>query len=123
MAAIVPNDLDKMKRLKDSLIRFMMTYKFALDEVNTKINILKQEFQYIDDDNPIEHVTSRLKSPDSIISKAYRKGFDLTLSAIKENIRDIAGVRITCSFVSDIYKISHMLKRQKDIRVIEQRII
>ncbi|MFS0646619.1 GTP pyrophosphokinase family protein [Siminovitchia sp. 179-K 8D1 HS] len=121
MAAIVPNDLDKMKSLKDSLIRFMMTYKFALDEVNTKINILKQEFQYIDDDNPIEHVTSRLKSPDSIISKAYRKGFDLTLSAIKENIRDIAGVRITCSFVSDIYKISHMLKRQKDIRVIESK--
>ncbi|GIN19497.1 MAG TPA: GTP pyrophosphokinase family protein [Bacillus bacterium] len=121
MASIASKELDNVKNLKDSLVRFMMTYKFALDEVNTKINILKQEFQYADDYNPIEHVTSRLKSPESIISKAYRKGFGLTLSAIKENIRDIAGIRITCSFISDIYKISRMLQSQKDITLIETK--
>ncbi|RST77353.1 GTP pyrophosphokinase family protein [Siminovitchia acidinfaciens] len=121
MEPIAANDLANMKNLKDSLVRFMMSYKFAMDEVNTKINILKQEFQYIDDYNPIEHVTSRLKSPDSIISKAYRKGSDLALPAIRENIRDIAGVRITCSFISDIYKISHMLQSQKDIKLIETK--
>lgn len=121
MDPLVANDIGNLKNLKDSMVRFMMTYKFALDEVNTKINILKQEFQYVDDYNPIEHVTSRLKSPDSIISKAYRKGLDLTLPAIRENIRDIAGVRITCSFISDIYKISRMLQSQKDIKVIESK--
>lgn len=121
MASIVENELESMKNLKDSLVRFMMTYKFALEEVNTKINILKQEFQYADDYNPIEHVASRVKSPESIINKAYRKGYDLTLSSIRENIRDIAGVRITCSFISDIYKISHMLQNQKDIKLIEAK--
>lgn len=121
MATIVENELDSLKNLKDSLVRFMMSYKFALEEVNTKINILKQEFQYADDYNPIEHITSRLKSPESIINKAFRKGYDLTLPSIKENIRDIAGVRITCSFISDIYKISRMLQNQKDIKLIEAK--
>lgn len=121
MASIVENELDRMKNHKDSFVRFMMTYKFALEEVNTKINILKQEFQYADDYNPIEHVTSRIKSPESIINKAYRKGYDLTLSSIRENIRDIAGIRITCSFISDVYKISRMLQSQKDIKLIEEK--
>lgn len=107
------------KQIKEELIRFIMSYKFALDEVNTKINILKQEFQYIHDYNPIEHVKSRVKSPESILSKLNRKGYDLSLSSIRENIRDIAGIRITCSFVSDIYVISNMLQKQKDIQVIE----
>jgi len=109
----------EMKSLKVDLIRFMMSYKFALEEMNTKINILKQEFKYIHDYNPIEHVNSRLKSPESIIKKVQRKGGDLSLMSIREHIRDIAGIRITCSFISDIYKISEMLKKQKDIKVIE----
>lgn len=110
--------LNDIKALKVELTRFMMAYKFALDEVNTKINILKQEFQYVHDYNPIEHVTSRVKSPESILKKVYRKNLPLTLDSIKENLRDIAGVRITCSFVSDIYKISNMLQNQKDVQVI-----
>ncbi|MFO1445613.1 GTP pyrophosphokinase family protein [Bacillus sp. Bva_UNVM-123] len=97
----------------------MMAYKFALDEINTKINILKEEFNYVHDYNPIEHVKSRVKSPESIIKKVYKKNIELSLSAIKENIRDIAGVRITCSFISDIYRLSSMLEKQKDIKVIE----
>ena len=112
-------DLPKMKSLKQDLIRFMMSYKFALSEVNTKIDILKQEFQYIHDYNPIEHVSSRIKSPESILKKVYKKGCPLSLSSIRENIRDIAGIRITCSFISDIYEISNMLQKQKDITVIE----
>lgn len=117
MEAII--NLDKMKTIKQDLVRFMMTYKFALDELNTKIDILKQEFQYIHDYNPIEHVSSRLKSPESILQKVQRKGFDLSLPSIKENIHDIAGIRITCSFISDIYEISNMLQKQKDIKVIQ----
>ncbi|PLR66382.1 GTP pyrophosphokinase [Bacillus sp. UMB0893] len=97
----------------------MMSYKFALEEMNTKINILEQEFQYIHDYNPIEHISSRLKTPESIVNKIYRKNYDLSLSGIKENIKDIAGIRITCSFLSDIYQISEMIQNQKDIHVVE----
>ncbi|ARK30504.1 GTP pyrophosphokinase [Halalkalibacter krulwichiae] len=112
-------DMQQLKYLKTELARFMMSYKFALDEVNTKIDILKQEFHYIHDYNPIEHVKSRLKSPESILKKISKKGYDLSLQSIRENIKDIAGIRITCSFISDIYKISEMLQKQKDIEVIE----
>lgn len=112
------NDKNQLKTFKDNLIRFMMLYKFALSEMNTKIDILKQEFQYIHDYNPIEHVKSRLKTPESILKKIKRKGCDTTLSSIRENIQDIAGIRITCSFISDIYEISRMLQQQKDVEVV-----
>lgn len=111
--------LKQLKSLKEDLTRFMLYYKFALDEMNTKIDILKQEFTYIHDYNPIEHVNSRLKSPEGIVKKVQQKGYDLTLPSIKKNIRDIAGIRITCSFISDIYKVSNMLQKQKDITVID----
>lgn len=112
-------DLNYLKEFKVELTRFMMAYKFACDEMNTKINILSDEFNFIHDYNPIEHVKSRVKSPESIIKKIQRKGFDFSLSSIKENIRDIAGIRITCSFIADIYQLSEMLKNQQDIKVID----
>lgn len=108
-----------IKGIKTELTRFMMSYKFALDEMNTKINILMQEFQHIHDYNPIEHVKSRIKTPESIMKKVYRKGYEMSLNSIRNNIRDIAGIRITCSFISDIYHISEMLQNQKDVTVIE----
>ncbi len=111
--------MQSLKTIKTELTRFMMTYKFALDELNTKIDILQQEFAFIHDYNPIEHVTSRVKSPESIVKKVGKKGLPLTLTAIRENIHDIAGIRITCSFRSDIYELSTMLQSQQDIRVIE----
>ncbi|MFD0824936.1 GTP pyrophosphokinase [Neobacillus sp. M.A.Huq-85] len=114
-------NIKEIKELKVELIRFMMAYKFALDEMNTKINILQDEFNFIHDYNPIEHVKSRLKSPESILKKVYRKDFDFTLDSIKENIKDIAGIRITCSFRSDIYEISKMIANQKDVRVVEYK--
>jgi putative GTP pyrophosphokinase len=112
-------DLNDLKKIKVEMTRFLMAYKFALDEMNTKIQILQDEFNYIHDYSPIEHVKSRLKSPESIIKKGLKKNCPLTLESIKENIRDIAGIRITCSFISDIYELSEMLKTQKDIKVIE----
>ena len=115
----VVNRMDQIKDMKVELIRFMMSYKFALEEMMTKINILKQEFQYIHDYNPIEHVSSRVKSPESILKKVNRKGYDFSIESIKKNIRDIAGIRIVCSYVSDIYRISEMLQQQKDVTLIE----
>lgn len=114
-------DLKQLKLLKNELTRFMMAYKFALDELNTKIDILKQEFHYVHDYNPIEHVKSRIKTPESILRKIYKKGYDPNLDSIKENIQDIAGLRITCSFISDIYELSDMLEKQKDITIIKRK--
>lgn len=110
--------LRQVKLLKMEFTRFMMPYKFAMDEVKTKIDILNQEFNYVHEYNPIEHVKSRLKTPESILKKIYRKGYELSLSSIKENIYDIAGIRIICSFESDIYKLRKMLENQEDIQVI-----
>lgn len=101
--------------------RLMMTYKFAIDEVMTKITVLRDEFRLVHDDNPIEHLGSRLKSFESIAAKARRKGVPLTPEAVRESLCDIAGVRVTCSFVSDIYRVRDMLVAQRDITVVEER--
>ncbi|MGO4951730.1 GTP pyrophosphokinase [Paenibacillus peoriae] len=111
--------MDKFKKLKHDITRFMLIYKFALDEMETKIEILKQEFQALHDYSPIEHTKSRLKSPESIMNKMIRKNSELSLDAIKDHIKDIAGLRITCSFISDIYDVSNMLQRQSDLKVLE----
>jgi putative GTP pyrophosphokinase len=104
---------------RDDFARLMMSYKFGLDEVMTKVNILKEEFTYIHDYSPIEHVRSRVKSPESILKKAHRKNCPLTVDHIRASISDIAGIRITCSFVEDTYVIRDMLVGQDDITVIE----
>ncbi|WP_136608689.1 GTP pyrophosphokinase [Paenibacillus dokdonensis] len=112
------NPIEQMKAIQKKLIRFMMKYKFALQEVETKIEILQEEFQLLHDYNPIEHTKSRLKSPESIMKKLLRKGGAGSLADIKDNIKDIAGIRITCSFISDIYRISEMLQRQADLNIL-----
>ncbi len=111
--------MEELLSIEKELRRFLMSYRFGLEEVMTKINILKDEFQYIHDYNPIEHVKSRVKSPESILKKINRKDLEVSIASIKENIRDIAGIRIVCSFVSDIYTISEMIQSQKDLKIIE----
>src|SRR5690625_1323929 len=110
---------ESLKNLRTEITRFGMRYKFALDEISTKVNILQEEFRLVHEYNPIEHVNTRVKSAESLIKKVTRKGLPLSLEAIQENIRDIAGMRIICSFVSDIYRISDMIHNQADIEVIE----
>lgn len=113
--------LTELRALKTELTRFMMSYKFATDEMMTKINILKEEFGAIHDYSPIEHVSSRLKSPEGILRKALRKGYPLSLNAIRDNIQDIAGIRITCSFISDTYRIRDMIIQQRDVTVLLEK--
>ncbi|MGE6516730.1 GTP pyrophosphokinase [Lysinibacillus sphaericus] len=108
-----------LKTFQTELTRFFLGYKFALNEIETKINILKEEFKLIHDYNPIEHVSTRIKSPKSILLKVKKKELEPSINVIRENIRDIAGVRITCSFVEDIYKVSAMLQAQSDIEVVD----
>jgi len=110
--------IEQFRLLKHEITRFIMMYKFALDEMETKIDILKEEFQLLHDYNPIEHTKSRIKSFESIMRKIARKRCDFSLPSIRENIRDIAGIRITCSFISDIYAISEMLQKQSDLKIV-----
>lgn len=121
---MIPYDIKQLNQkqfmqLKNEITRFMLMYKFALDEIETKVEILKEEFQLLHDYNPIEHTKSRLKTPESILKKVYRKGVNLTFADIRRHITDIAGLRITCSFISDIYRISDMLARQSDLTILE----
>ena len=117
----LPRTDAEIRDLRAEFTRFMMSYKFGIDEVMTKINILREEFNHVHDYNPIEHVNSRLKSPDSILQKARRKGIEVDTAVIRDRIHDIAGIRITCSFLSDIYKIRDMLASQVDLTVIAER--
>lgn len=114
-----PDQRGALAAARDELTRFVMAYQFGLDEMLTKVNILKDEFSYVHDYNPIEHVSSRLKSPEGILAKAVRKGCPLRVDAIREQIFDIAGIRITCSFIADTYTIRDMLLSQADVTVIE----
>ena len=101
------------------LRRFLMVYEFAIAEVATKIEILRSEYTHLHDHNPIEHVTTRLKSPQGIIAKAQRQGSGLGYEDVRARVRDIAGVRVICSFVSDVYTIFDAFSDQADIEVIE----
>lgn len=107
--------------LMHELRRMAMTYKFGIDEVMTKISILRDEFRHLRHYNPVEHVSSRLKSFDSIFAKCRRKQIAVTPEAIRAQMFDLAGVRVTCSFVSDIYQVRDMLVAQSDLTVLEER--
>ena len=97
----------------------MFLYDAALRQVSTKIDILNEEFAHVHNYNPIEHVKSRIKEPRSIVKKLKRQGREVTLENMLKYINDIAGVRIICSFTSDIYRIADMLAKQKDLTVLE----
>lgn len=99
--------------------RFTMPYSFALDEVTTKLKILREEFNEFHDHNPIEHVLARLKSPASIIAKARRIGCAMEFDEIERRILDIAGVRVVCSFVADVYTMFELLTSHPDIAVLD----
>lgn len=119
MVRIQPEQREQMRQFRIEMTRFMMAYKFALDEMNTKVRILKEEFQLMHEYNPIEHVNTRLKTPESILKKIGKRNIPYTLDAIKDNLTDIAGIRIICSFVSDIYRLKEMIERQSDLETIE----
>ena len=103
----------------DSWETMMFLYDAALRQMSTKIDILNEEFIHIHNYNPIEHVKSRIKEPKSIVKKLKRQGHEVTLENMLKYIKDIAGIRIICSFTQDIYRIADMLAKQSDLRVVE----
>lgn len=96
----------------------MSYYKCAMMEVSTKFNVLDQELSLQYDRNPIESIKTRLKSPESIFEKLTRKKLPVSVASIEQNINDVAGVRVICSFPSDIYMLANALLRQDDIKLI-----
>ena len=93
-------------------------YNSALKEVGTKLEILNDEFVHIHRYNPIEFIKSRIKSPESIFKKLKRNGRDTSMENMVQYINDIAGIRIVCSFTSDIYRMAEMIGKQNDLTVI-----
>ena len=93
-------------------------YNSALKEVKTKVEILNDEFQQVHQYNPIEYVKARIKTPESIVKKLKRYGKETSIENMINYINDIAGIRIVCSFTSDIYKLAEMIGKQKDLTVV-----
>lgn len=108
------SSLDKMQKFQE----LMMRYNAAIREVRTKFEVLNDEFSFRNSRNPIESITSRIKKPVSIAEKLRRMGCPLTLKSVSENLNDIAGIRVICSFIDDIYMVAELLARQDDITVV-----
>lgn len=108
-----------LKALGDRMQRFLLEYRFAMQEVETKLSILREEFVHTHEYNPIEHVSSRVKSVDSLVKKLDRRGIGSDFDDIRANIHDIAGVRVTCAFRRDVYRLFDLLTQQDDITVLE----
>ena len=102
----------------DSWKEVTLIYSAALRQIETKMEILNNEFQYVHQYNPIEHIKARIKTPESIVKKLKRNGYESTIDNMVKYINDIAGIRIICSFTSDIYRIADMIAEQRDIKVL-----
>ena len=113
----IPNLPEEYDQL-DQWTTLMMLYNSALKEVQTRVNILSDEFQHINHYNPIEHVKARIKTPESIVKKLKRLGFEATIDNMYRELHDIAGIRIVCSFTSDIYYLADAISRQNDVEVL-----
>ena len=99
--------------------QLMYLHEAAIQQITAKLNILKGEFQFSNDRNPISSISSRIKSKESITYKMQKKGLPMTASALLANVHDIAGVRVVCPFIEDVYYVARMLVKQHDIEVIE----
>lgn len=102
----------------DSWKTVMFLYNAALKEVGTKIEILNDEFHHVHQYNPIEHIKTRIKTPKSIVKKLKRNGHETSIENMVKYVNDIAGVRLICSFTSDIYRLAEMLGNQSDLKVL-----
>ena len=116
---VIPDDPEEILGTAERLQEVLMMYSCAIREVKTKLEVLNDELSIRNSRNPIEFITSRVKKPLSIVQKLKRKGFDVSLQSVMENLNDVAGIRVICSFVDDIYAVAEMLTKQDDVTLIE----
>lgn len=120
-AVNAPNVIEIPEGFLNEAVRFremMMMYTCAIREVKTKLEVLNDDLATKNQRNPIQMIKSRVKKPASIIEKLKRRGYPLTIQSIVENLDDVAGVRVICSFLDDIYTVAEMLARQDDVKVL-----
>lgn len=119
---LINNALKLMREASFPYRKLMAYYTCAMMEVETKLNVLNEEFSLQYDRNPISSIKTRLKSFDSIIEKLQRKGLPMDdFDVIEQNLNDIAGVRVICSFPEDVYMLAEALLKQDDIRLLERK--
>lgn len=111
----------KLMDMAKEFQHLMLVYDNGLKQIVTKFEILSNEYKTIGDRNPIESIESRLKSPESIYKKMQKKGLPITAKTLQENLHDIAGVRVICSYISDIYTLRDMLLCHSDIKLIKEK--
>jgi len=119
-----PAIYDHSKKMMGMIIQYkelMMMYSCALKEMRTRFEILNAEFSVRDSRNPINFINTRLKRSSSLIEKMHKIGIPISIENIEDNIEDVAGIRVICSYVDDIYKISEALVSQKDVELISQK--
>lgn len=123
-------DIDELLKLEppeavlesaQSYLKLMMCYRCAIKEVETKLQVLNEEFSLQYNRNPFESIKSRVKSSYSILEKLKRKGYEINVKNVEECLNDVAGIRVVCSFKEDIYHIEKMLAKQDDIIVLERK--
>ena len=105
----------------DPVYSMLMNYQCAVMEVETKFNVLNNRLSLQDEHNPIESIKSRVKSLDSIVRKLDKLGLPITIESAEENLQDIAGVRVVCSFVDDIYRIAECFLAQEDVTLVKRK--
>lgn len=115
------DELHVFQNQEDELIKMMMIYNCAIRRVKTKFQVLNDELSITRQRNPIEFIKSRIKQPKSISSKLRRKGYPITVESAMGHLSDVAGIRVICAFIDDIYKVADMFTAQDDIELIKRK--
>lgn len=114
----LPKDSERLFEQAKQLEEVMMMYQCAIQEVTTKLDVLNNEMSVRKNRNPIESIKYRIKKPKSIAEKLERNGYPITVESVTEKLNDVAGVRVICSFIDDIYTIAEMLTKQDDVTLL-----
>ncbi len=118
---VLQNETALLYRSYQDFLRFQHLYSAAVREIQTRLEVLDEEFSVQYAHNPIHHVESRLKSTKSILEKLRRKGLEISMESAKQNINDIAGIRVVCCYIDDVYRVEEMLLRQNDIELVKRQ--
>jgi putative GTP pyrophosphokinase len=121
---VLMEDLEKTAKTfaeTDEFVKLMTLYRCAIMEIETKLRVLDAEFSLQYDRNPFEHIESRLKNPVSIVEKMHRRNIPITVRDMERELYDIAGIRVVCSFIEDIYKLADLLVEQDDVLLVQKK--
>lgn len=114
-------DRTSLRRNARQFLMMHNLYEAAVKQLSLKFEILNSEFNVLYSRNPIHHIESRVKSPESIAAKLQKKGKPITIASARENVNDIAGVRVVCHYIDDVYRVAEMLEQQKDLEIVKRQ--